>query len=245
MAFLLVSPAFGQGNQGLITFEQKINLHRRIPAENEDLKSRMPEFQTTLHELLFKENESLFRPLEEEEDAPMSGPGNGGMIMRFRRPETIIYRNHDAEYQLAQRSLFEKKYLVEDTLRIAPWKLGMESKEILGYPCLKATLETETKRDTQWIRTRVTAWFTQDIFSPFGPDTYGGLPGMILLLDINEGETVYSATRIDPSADLGDLKAPVKGEKISGTQFKALMEERMKEFQRNGRGPGQRMIRMN
>lgn len=245
LACLILFPAFGQGNQGLISYDQKINLHKRIPPENEDMKKMMPEFQTTRHELLFKENESLYRPLDEEEDTPLSGPGGGGMIMRFRRPEIIIYRNHDTEYQLAQRSFFEKKYLVEDTLKISPWKLTSEIKEILGHPCMKATLETETKRDTQWVRTRAIAWFTQDIFSPFGPETYGGLPGMILLLDVNEGEMVYTATRIDPSADLADLKPPVKGEKISGAAFRAMMEERMKEFQKNGRGPGQRMIRMN
>lgn len=245
LAFLPIFPAFGQGNQGLISYEQKINLHKRIPPENEDMKKMMPEFQTTRHELLFKENESLYRPLDEEEDAPLGGPGGGGMIMRFRRPETIIYRNHDSEYQLAQRSFFEKKYLVEDTLNLPPWKLTSENKEILGHPCMKATLVTETKRDTQRIQNRITAWFTQDIFSPFGPETYGGLPGMILLLDVNEGEVVYAATRIDPSADLADLKPPSKGEKISGAAFRTMMDERMKEFQRNGRGTGQRMIRMN
>lgn len=231
-------------NQGLIIFEQKTNLHRRIPPENEDLKKMMPEFQTTKHELLFKENESLYRPMDEEDDMP-GGPGGGGMTMRFRRPETIIYRNHDTEYQIAQRSVFEKKYLVEDTLKIAPWKLGPETKTILGHLCNKASLTTETRRDTILSKNRVTAWFAPDVYSPFGPESFGGLPGMILALDINEGEVVYMAKSIDEKTDLKDLKAPVKGEKISGAEFQKLMDERMKEFQRNGRGPGQRMIRIN
>ena len=230
-------------NQGLITYEQKTNLHRRIPPENEDMKKMMPEFQTIKQELLFKENESLYRPIDEEDEMP-GGPG-GGMVMRFRRPETIIYRNHETEYQLAQRAMFEKKYLVEDTLKIAAWKLGTETKSILGHPCYKATLTTETRRDTLVIKNQVTAWFTQDIYSPFGPETYGGLPGMILALDINNGEVSYIAKSIDPNADLKDLKAPSKGEKMSGVEFQKIMDERMKEFQRNGRGPGQRMIRVN
>jgi len=249
MKFLLIallniisSIVFSQ-TQGLISFEQKTNLHRRVPPENEDMKKMMPEYQTTRHELLFKENESLYRPMDEEDEMP-GGPG-GGMMMRFRRPETIIYRNHETEYQLAQRSMFEKKYLVEDTLKMASWKLGTETKSVLGHICNKATLTTETKRDTLVTKNHITAWFTSDIYSPFGPETYGGLPGMILSLDINEGELVYTAKSIDEKADLKDLKAPVKGEKISGVEFQKMMEERMKEFQRNGRGPGQRMIRIN
>lgn len=242
---LLVLIAIGVSgqNQGHILFEQKTNLHRRIPQENEDMKKMMPEFQTTRHELLFRENESLYRPMDEEDEMP--GASGGGMVMRFRRPETIIYRNHDQEYQLAQRSMFEKKYLVEDTLKIAAWKLGTETKSILGYNCNKATLTTENKRDSVTVKNQITAWFTPDVYSPFGPEAFGGLPGMILALDINDGEVVYLAKSLDDKADLKDLKAPAKGEKISGAEFQKLMEERMKEFQRNGRGPGQRMIRIN
>lgn len=240
LVFFLMGGVGTSQNQGLISYEQKTNLHRRI---NEDMKKMMPEFQTTRHELMFKENESLYRPVDEEDEMP--GASGGGMVMRFRRPETIIYRNHDLEYQVAQRSMFEKKYLVEDTLRIAAWKLGTESKTLLGHPCNKATLTTETKRDSLTIKNQVTAWFTMDIYSPFGPETFGGLPGMILALDINDGEVVYTATSIDEKADLKELKPPAKGEKITGPEFQKMMDERMKEFQRNGRGPGQRMIRIN
>lgn len=218
-------------NSGTITYEQKANLHRRLTAENEEMKKMIPEFRSSNFELLYTETTSLYRPVEEDEP-PMQGGGG----MRFRIPETIYFKNTETETSLVQRSFFEKKYLIEDTLRIPAWKLGTESKNILGLNCMKATLTTEDKRDTVVIKNELTAWFTPDIFAPFGPESYGGLPGVILELNINNSEVVYTAKSINPKLDMEELKAPTKGEKISNAAFQSMMNERMKEMMKNNGG---------
>lgn len=65
----------------------------------------------------------------------------------------------------------------EPVLKI-DWKIGNETKEILGYKCTKATA---SHRGRNW-----TAWFANDIPVNGGPVYFGSLPGLILeLLDID------------------------------------------------------------
>ena len=52
--------AQGQGTEGVITYEMKINLHRRIPPGQEARKAMIPEFRTTKQQLFFNQSESLY-----------------------------------------------------------------------------------------------------------------------------------------------------------------------------------------
>ncbi|MFN9864573.1 MAG: GLPGLI family protein, partial [Bacteroidota bacterium] len=79
IAGILVSLAafevvFGQTTSGVIEFETKINLHRTLPPGREGMKSMIPEFRTNRNQLFFNENESLYKPIiEDEEDEPQGG----------------------------------------------------------------------------------------------------------------------------------------------------------------------------
>ncbi|MDZ7650694.1 MAG: hypothetical protein U5K54_28120 [Cytophagales bacterium] len=43
---------FGQ-TSGVITYEIKVNMHRRLPPERADMKAMIPEFRTTKEQLFF------------------------------------------------------------------------------------------------------------------------------------------------------------------------------------------------
>ena len=62
LAGILVSLAaanvvFGQ-TTGVITYEVKVNLHRRLPPDRADMKAMMPEFRVTKEQLFFNEKGS-------------------------------------------------------------------------------------------------------------------------------------------------------------------------------------------
>ena len=38
---------FGQTNEGMITYETKINVHRTLPKEREEMKKMIPEFRVS------------------------------------------------------------------------------------------------------------------------------------------------------------------------------------------------------
>lgn len=224
--------AFAQNNEGVIQFEEKVNVHRSLPPDAEDMKAMIPEFRTHPNELLFNANESLYRNVEEEEEEETGEPG--GPVFRMQRPEVIIYRNFSTGRKVEAREFFGKNYLIEDTLTQLSWKVATETKQVLGYNCLKATLsDTVRKRE-------ITAWFTDALPLASGPAQFGQLPGMILELDINKGEIVIAAKKVEfKKLKKDELEAPKKGEKITDAAFQKMVAERMRE---NGGRP-MRVIR--
>jgi GLPGLI family protein len=220
MLFLTIS---AQNTEGVLLFEEKVNLHRRM-QQNPEMKAMVPEFRSSKNELYFKGDECLYKPVEEDEDEQEMG--GGGMRMRFGRPNAEIYRNFATEKRIEQRDAMGKKYLIEDTLKIVAWKLTTETKKILNYDCVKATYEDTTRKQ------KIVAWFTEGIALTAGPANFGSLPGMILGLDVNSGEIQYTALKIDfKTIKAEDIKAPTKGEKITEPEFRKKMAEM---FQRNG-----------
>ena len=81
----------------------------------------------------------------------------------------------------------------------------------------------------------MTAWYADDISLSLssGPGQFGGLPGLILGLDVNESEFVYTATDIQNKVNKSDLKAPSEGKKVTPAEFARIR----KEFLGDGNGP--------
>ena len=229
------NPAQG-GTEGVITFEEKINMHRRI--QNEEMKARIPEFRSSNMEFFFRGDECLYKPIEEDEDE--NAGGGGGVRMSFRRPNTEIYRNLATNKRVSQFEMGDKKYLIEADIAQTAWKLGSETKKVAGYECTQATLSDTARKQ------EIVAWFTMDLPMAAGPQNYGSLPGMILELDINKGETVIMAKKIEfKKVKDNNVKAPSKGEKITEEEMKKKREEMMKRFggRQGGGGQGVQIIR--
>ncbi len=222
IACFWVNTVIAQNNEGIIQFEEKVNMHRSLPPDAADMKAMIPEFRTQKSELLFNATESLYRNVEEEEeDEEVSG---GGVNIRMQRPEAIYYRNFATMRKTNAQEFFGKNYLVDDTITSGNWKVGTETKQILGYNCLKATT-TDTIRKRE-----IVAWFTDALPLAAGPAQFGQLPGMILEIDINNAEILLSAKKVEfKKLKKGDLAAPKKGEKITEAEFQKIVADRMRE----------------
>ena len=211
---------FAQLREGKILYQRKVNMHKRLTGEQESMKNMVPEFTTFKLELLFSETESIFKQIEEEEDIrdQVGGPQEGRIIVRMGAGNET-YKNYSAGKVIELRELGPKKYIIEDSFHIQPWKLDeTESKTIKGYNCKKATTKNLQGFD-------VIAWYTDQIRCPSGPELYGGLPGMILELNIGDGEIVYSPLEIVTNADQKLVKAPTNGKKITRKEFQKMMDE--------------------
>ncbi|HNE28873.1 MAG TPA: GLPGLI family protein [Saprospiraceae bacterium] len=229
---LLAGDAIAQQTEGDIQFDEKMNMHRNLPPDAADVRAMMPEWRVSKAELLFLASESLFHnPPDEDEDEPAEG---GPMVIKMQRPEAIFYRNYSSGRKVDSREFFGKVYLIDDSLATPGWKITGQTKTILGYNCLEATTQ-DTVRKRQ-----ITAWFTDAIALSSGPAGFGQLPGMILELDINNGELIFTATKVNfRKLKKNELAAPKKGEKISDADFQKMVAERMRE---NGGRP-MRIIR--
>lgn len=240
-----------QTPEGVITYESKINMHRRLPPERAEMKTMIPEYRTTKEQLFFNADESLYKPLiEDEEDQEFSSTssGGGGMRMVFRQPNTELYVQPGSQKIVSKQEFMGKDYLVEDTLKMSPWKFGTETKEIMGYMCKQAyftrTEEQQSFRisgsgpptpEKKMVTLEITAWYTDQIRGFLGPDRYNSLPGAVLAIDINNGERVIVAAKIElRPLKKNELKAPEKGQKISQAEFRKLMDEQMQKMQSSG-----------
>src|SRR5690348_16422259 len=117
----LVSPfsaALAQ-NEGVITYEITVDIHRMLPPGQEGRKAMMQQFRTSKQQLFFNANESLYKPLiedDEDEDQFSSGGGGGGRRMFFRAQGQTNYVDQASNMMLTQMDLMGKKYLITDTL---------------------------------------------------------------------------------------------------------------------------------
>lgn len=225
---------FAQGSDGVITYEVKVNLHRRIPPGQEARKSMIPEFRTTKQQLFFNANESLYKPIiEDEEEDMVASTGGGGMRIRIQQPNDEVYINPGNTALVSKREFMGKDYLIEDTLKISPWKLGTETKEIQGYACKMAWYVDDRQPDR---KLEITAWYTDQLRPMLGPEQFGTLPGTVLAVDINNGERVIVARQIEiRELKKSEMKIPDSGQKVTQAEFRKIVDETMKQMGGNGR----------
>jgi GLPGLI family protein len=192
----------------------------------------VPEFRTHHHQLFFNADESLYSPVEEEEDLEAE---NGPVRMRFQQPQFDMYVNNATAKRITQREFMGKEYLMEDSLNLQPWKFGTETKVVMGYECRQASyFDAERKQE-------VVAWYTQQLRAFLGPDMYNTLPGAVLEVNLNDGERVITAKKLESrTLKKNELKIPSKGTRTTPAAFKKMMDEHMERMRANG---GNIMIR--
>lgn len=254
----VTTTAKAQMKEGKIIYERKINMHRNLP--DPQMKSMIPEFRTDKFELIFNESVSLFRSVVDEEApdpfANAGGGGGGGMRFNFRMPSANTYTDLAKQMQYEGREFFEKEFLIVDSLKQYKWKLSEETKMIAKQLCKKATTmitapqvmrmrvrmgragenNTDTTANTPRApkETELVVWYAENIPVSFGPDSYSGLPGVIMEIDQDNGANVTTAVEVSTKYPKKELVAPTKGEKMNRVQFQENMQKLMQEMQRGG-----------
>ena len=262
--------ANAQMKEGKIVYERKINMWKMIT--DPEMRTRIPEFRTSQLELLFNDQNSLFRTVPDDEApdpfANSGGGERGGQRFAFRMPETTTYTNIATQMQYESRPMFEKTFLVVDSLKPLKWKISEETKTIAKHVCKKATTMItaqnvriggggprgmgrnngdSTNRPSAAItpkETEVVVWYAEDIAASVGPDNYAGLPGAILEVDVDNGSNVTTATEITTKYPKKELVEPTKGDKMNRAQFQDAMKKLMEDMQRGG-GMGGMRVRVN
>lgn len=256
-AFLLTSVCVAQQKEGKVVYERTMKMQVQI-NDNDQVAQNMPQTHTDKFELLFGNNLALWHISDEQIPEDDNGPGGGVQIRMFGGgTDDISFYDLTRGTSTEQRDMFEKKFIIGDSIRKLNWKLTGETKAILNHICQKATaqligvrmmmnmdngkMEQKEVADTSTI----VAWFTPDIPVAIGPAEYQGqLPGLILEADINNGRQLFRATEISPKADIAALKEPKNGKKVTRDEFRKETQRMMDEMQRNNQGGG-RTIRIN
>ncbi|NND63516.1 MAG: GLPGLI family protein [Flavobacteriaceae bacterium] len=86
----------------------------------------------------------------------------------------------------------------------------------------------------------VTAWFTPQIPVKTGPGEYGGLPGLILELNIDRTTLLCSKIVLNPK-EADKIAPPEKGKEVSREEYNKIVKEKTEEMRENfRRGDGRR-----
>lgn len=229
---------FAQQNlkQGEIVYEETIKLNIKIEGMSEDMLNRMPKERKFLKLLYFNEEASSYQASKEEAESQVPGSASSGGMFAVRmasanQADIKVYFNFKNELKIEQRSFMTRMFLIQEKFSKAPWKFTGNQKMILDYPCQEASLITEN--DT------ILAWFTPNIPVSTGPATHVGLPGLILEVNINNGNRIITAKKIDlKPIDDELISKPNKGKKVTQEEFDKIVEEKRKEMGIENRGMG-------
>lgn len=173
----------------------------------------------TYSNLFFNETQTKFENSEEKAEPDAEGG------YAWRKEVFFIKRDFANQTQFDGRTILGKTYLVEDSVVTPKWKILNDLKEVAGHVCMKATL-TDTMR-----KQRIVAWFAQDMPHNGGPESFFGLPGMILEIDVNDGAMVLTADLIEMKKLTNELDTPakLKGKKIKQVEYEKLIKDQIKQ----------------
>ena len=158
--------------------------------------------------------ESIYLNTDEEEESSF-------FSMDISSNEDIIYTNHKDKTFTKQSSFMSRKFLISGEVVHRDWTLLKEESKIAGYNCKKA-FSLDTPTDT------VYAWYSDAIPFQYGPKGFGGLPGFILKVSLEEIE--IQATSVSLSKDDLEINKPQKGKKVTAQEFEEIQKKRMNDM---------------
>jgi GLPGLI family protein len=253
---------FAQKNfQGKASYMSKttMDMSRFGKMSEQEKKQRMARFKSFLEKtytLTFNKTASSFK-----EEVKLEAPGASGPSWGRSNGQGSIYKNTKDKKMIEDVEQFSKRFLVVEEMEQAQWEMGVETKKIGQYTCYKATLVKEdTNIDWGSIFSRstkkkdstntkdaepakkmmlITAWYTPQIPVSTGPDTYYGLPGLIL--EINAGRTTMLCTEVTISSkEVLEIEEPKKGKEVSREEYIKIVKVKTAELKERFQSRGNR-----
>ena len=215
-------------SSGKIEFERKVNIHKQLDADEDDswrnmLKKTTPPVKTSYFDLYFDDQKTMYKPGREivvAQKVPdwLEGPAT----------DNIVYTDINNKISNSQKTVFESVFNITDTLRKIEWKITPDTRTIANFECRKATAII---MDSIF----VVAFYTDQITTNGGPESFSGLPGMILGLAVPRLNTTWFATKLElVEVKPTELLPPKKGKKINNANLRTQLQSSMKDWGKTG-----------
>ncbi|MGF7232303.1 GLPGLI family protein [Arachidicoccus sp.] len=230
---VISSQAFSQHaiflSHGKIQFEKKVNMYALIQEEMklypddpwmsqyfDAYKKTNPQFATTDFSLTFDGQKTLYQPVDQSD--------NNRSFYSYS-PKNTIYSDLENQQAVSRKKVFEDVFLVKDSTRKIQWKITDETREIAGFHCRRANALI---MDSIY----VVAFYTDQITISGGPESFNGLPGMILGVALPYDHITWFATKIAVGTAASDeeIVPPVKGKVVSNKELYLKIKDAMKDW---------------
>ena len=207
---------------GSIEFERKQNMYKILNVlygnsdiayyKNyvDDYKSKNPQFVTSQFSLTFNTQKTFYQPLPTQTLAT-------GLVSTCAYNNTVI-SDLVSHISQSQKNVLATDFVISDSLPKIKWRITNETREIAGFTCRRANALI---LDSVY----AVAFYTDEIVPKAGPESFTGLPGMILGVALPDEQITWFATKFTPIVDNSLKTSPIlKGKKITKTELKNLLE---------------------
>lgn len=128
-----------------------------------------------------------------------------------------------------------KEYIIENigqyivkSETLKNWKITEETKKIDKFVCYKATNEVIITNPRGTFKNPIIAWFCPEIPFQYGPNGFGGLPGLILEIQTTVG--VFGAKKITLSKEIRKISGLKNLEIVSEAEYDKISMDNYKAF---------------
>lgn len=220
--------------QGTIEYEKRVNAYALIKEQikiwgDEDIyyttafenyQKNNPQFKTAKSKLVFNNETTAFIP---EEEAIASSNNWFSSLVQFQQANSTL-TNLKTGLSTTQKKVYDETYMVSDSTRKINWKITDEYRNIAGYNCRRANALV---MDSVY----VVAFYSDEIAVSGGPESFSGLPGMILGLALPHEHVTWFATSVtDVPVTADKLKIPTKGKPVNNKQLYDILKAALKNW---------------
>jgi GLPGLI family protein len=195
-----------------VVYERKTNLFKKYKEERTQrwIKEEN-KIKVDMFDLIVSDSLSVFKPQESELRDQIE----------WAIQKNTTYQNTNAGKRFLKKNLWGEELLLTDSLVKRSWKITESGRKIAGYNCRKAIWQANDS-------TKIYAWFSYDILPQVGPESYCGLPGLILGLATEDGGIIYFAKKVEvlASVEPSELQFPKKKKVKQVDEVKKDMEGR-------------------
>lgn len=211
---------------GKIEFERRTNVHRLFFSDEnmgsfmDMIKKSIPQFRNDYFDLTFTEGKTLYKPGRDSDV-----PKRLGFMGQTPASENTVFMDLLSGTGSSQKQVYEQQFLITDSLVKLEWKILPETRTIAGFECRKAL----TKICDSVV---VVAFYTEEIIPSGGPESFHGLPGMILGLAVPRLYTTWFATKLEliNPAEENKITAPQKGKKATQKEMITAINNGIKNW---------------
>lgn len=211
-------------NCGIIKYKDLVKADFHVEGNANDFSHLLPKEIKSEKELIFRDEATLYKASPAEAVADETMGGEEVMIrISTSSPDDMVYTDFASGRTIEKKEFMTRVFLIEGDLEKQDWKITGNQKMILDLPSQEAVTEIDSMQ--------VTAWFTPVIPVPAGPGKFNGLPGLILEVNVDNGQHKILAEEIE----LGEIpemhiEKPRKGKKVTEMEFDRIVAEKMEEM---------------
>ena len=171
--------------------------------------------------LSFDRNQTFFTPIPVLPTDRIPTINGNPMVTQFND----VYTDLSKKAVTMKKMIYQDELLIVDSVKKITWRLTDETRESAGYTCRRAN-------GLYMDSISVVAFYTDKIRVSGGPESFSGLPGLILCLVVPRENIRFDATKVNVgSADVAKIVPPKsKSKPINYKQLDVLLQGMTKSW---------------